>query len=93
MAEQSKIIKITSYGEVALLLQEAAIEPVILERNGERYCLSKIVGEDIWVGYDPEKVRAAVRKTSGSWQDIDAEELIADIYRAREDGSRPASRP
>ncbi len=29
----------------------------------------------------------------GSWSDIDADKAIADIYRWREEGSRPATRP
>ena len=29
----------------------------------------------------------------GSWSDLDADELIATIYRWRKEGSRPASRP
>ncbi len=29
----------------------------------------------------------------GSWSDLDADELIANIYRWRKEGSRPATRP
>ena len=29
----------------------------------------------------------------GSWSDIDADKAIADIYKWREEGSRPANRP
>jgi hypothetical protein len=36
-----------------------------------------------------KKIKAAF----GSWSDIDADELIANIYRWREEGSRPATRP
>ncbi len=36
-----------------------------------------------------EKIRA----TFGSWSDLDAYELIANIHRWREEGSRPATRP
>ena len=36
-----------------------------------------------------EKIKAAF----GSWSDLDAEELIANIHRWREGGSRPATRP
>ena len=35
----------------------------------------------------------ALAETAGSWADIDTEALIADIYRAREEGSRPVDRP
>jgi hypothetical protein len=30
---------------------------------------------------------------TGSWHDLDADALIAHVYRARKEGSRPASRP
>ena len=35
----------------------------------------------------------AIRATFGSWSDLDADELIANIHRWREEGSRPATRP
>jgi hypothetical protein len=34
-----------------------------------------------------------IQTTFGSWSDVDAEELIANIYRWREEGSRRATRP
>lgn len=49
--------------------------------------------ENIWAKYDPEKVKEAAAKAAGTWADIDTDELIADIFRAREEGSRPESRP
>jgi hypothetical protein len=36
-----------------------------------------------------EKIKA----TFGSWRDLDPDEVIADIHRWREEGSRPATRP
>ena len=35
----------------------------------------------------------AIRATFGSWSDLDADELIDNIHRWREEGSRPATRP
>jgi hypothetical protein len=34
-----------------------------------------------------------IKSAFGSWSDLDADELIANIYRWREEGSRPATRP
>ncbi|MCC7352109.1 MAG: helix-turn-helix domain-containing protein [Anaerolineae bacterium] len=48
---------------------------------------------DNWADYDPEKVREAITETAGSWADLDTDALIANLYRAREEGSRPATRP
>lgn len=49
--------------------------------------------EDIWAGYDPKKAVEAFRESAGGLKGIDAEAWVAEIYRAREEGSRPASRP
>lgn len=46
--------------------------------------------EDIWAGYDAEKVRAALRERTGILTEHEANELVAKIYRWREEGSRPA---
>ena len=34
-----------------------------------------------------------IRETFGSWNDVDADAMISNIYRAREEGSRPPTRP
>ncbi|MCL4459661.1 MAG: hypothetical protein M1136_01915 [Chloroflexi bacterium] len=94
MARELKKIHVTPGSELARLLEQAALAPLILEKDGERYRLNREEEkEDIWAGYDPEKVRKALAQTAGSWADIDTDALIADIYRAREEGSRPANRP
>ncbi len=68
-----------------------------LERAGSAY--RKIVGvyrldriekelEDVWAGYDPAKVRAAIDNHARIWADRDANAMIAELYRAREAGCR-----
>ena len=79
--------------DLARFLEEAGESPVLLEKNGKVYRLVVEPDHELWADYDPEKVRAAIRKTAGSWKDIDADKFIADLYRAREEGSRPANRP
>lgn len=74
------------------MLDEAATRPLVLEKDGVRYHLHR-EDEDIWAGYDPEKAREAIAATAGSWADLDTDTMIADLYRAREEGSRPADRP
>lgn len=34
-----------------------------------------------------------IAATFGSWNDVDADAMIADIYRWRNEGSQPATRP
>ncbi len=43
--------------------------------------------------YDPVAALAGIREAGGSWHDLDAEALKADLYRAREEGTRPLDRP
>jgi len=91
MAHEPDTIHIADNSELARLLEHVDTTPVRLEKNGVVY---RVVREhDAWSGYDPAKVRAAVRAAAGSWADLDTDAMIADLYRAREEGSRPADRP
>ncbi|MGH2585782.1 MAG: hypothetical protein ACRDJE_12785 [Dehalococcoidia bacterium] len=93
MVGETKTVKVTPGSEVDRLLDEVDGTSLILERDGVRYRLTREPDEDIWEGYDPEAVRKALAETAGSWADLDTDKLIADIYRWREEGSRPADRP
>ncbi|HET7037201.1 MAG TPA: hypothetical protein VFI42_16060 [Thermomicrobiaceae bacterium] len=78
------------------MLAEADQAPIELERDGERYRLSRIktvVAEDIWAGYDPEAALAGMRAAAGSWSNVDVDALKDQIYRARDEGSRPLDCP
>jgi hypothetical protein len=75
-------------------------EPLGFREEAELIVTAEEVGarrddalEDIWAGYDPNAVEEAIRETAGSWSDVDPDALVAAIYRAREEGSRPPSRP
>jgi hypothetical protein len=48
---------------------------------------------DIWAGYDPQKVVEAIERSAGTWSDLDTDAMLERIYRARQEGSRPADRP
>jgi hypothetical protein len=83
-------IEVVPGSELDCQLAEADGTAVVLVRNGRRFrVVAEDSTEDIWAGYDPERVRQALDETAGSWADIDADALIADIYRWREEGSRP----
>ncbi len=71
------------------LLDAASSTSVELERNGVRYRVSVAqIDGDIWQGYDPDALRAAIKQTAGSWRDFDGEALKKRLYRAREEGTR-----
>ena len=92
MAREMKKIKLAPRSELARALKAAGHRSVLLETHGELYRIERIEKEpeDIWEGYDPEKVQEALDKYAGSWKDIDAEAFKTFIYRAREEGTRPA---
>ncbi|HLZ71802.1 MAG TPA: AbrB/MazE/SpoVT family DNA-binding domain-containing protein [Dehalococcoidia bacterium] len=65
-------------------------------RAGRTRKVHEIAGErdgGLDAGYDSEAARAAIVKFSGSWSDLDPDKIIAEIYRRRQVGSRPAGRP
>jgi hypothetical protein len=91
MATTDKTIRVTEETDVRDLLEDAAEGPVILEHDGARFRLSR--DEDISDEPDPERVRATLAATVGSWADIDVDQMVHDIYEARAAGSRPFDRP
>lgn len=60
-----KAIRVSNDTEVGALLDDARSGPLIIERGKERYRL-ELAKQDIWTGYDPERVRAAIAATAGS---------------------------
>jgi hypothetical protein len=86
-------IRLDPDSELARALDEAGDAPVLLEKDGKLYRLVEQAEENGWTDYDPEKAREALRKVAGIWADRDIDKLIADLYRAREEGSRPITRP
>jgi hypothetical protein len=91
MTTTPKMIRVTEETALTAVLDDAAREPIFLERDGERFRLSR--DEDIAYEPDPEKVRATLAVTLGSWADLDVDEMIREIYAAREAGTRPLDRP
>jgi hypothetical protein len=93
--EPPKKIKITKDSELGKLIDEARYHPVLVEKDGAVYSISPHSSDpdDLWAGYDPANVKKAIAATAGSWKDLDTDKLIADIYHARKEGSRPATRP
>ena len=96
MAREARKIRATSELAVALRDAERDGATVQLEANGATYALvpdaAGSAGE-AHSRYDPEKLRAALRKYAGTISPEEADRMIAAIYRAREEGSRPADRP
>ena len=101
MAVEPKTIDVAPEGELARLLDEAGAAPLVLVMQGVRYRVHVTRDEptsgspdtDPWVGYDPRRLLEGVRSAAGSISEEEAELWIADIYRWRDEGSRPPDRP
>lgn len=95
MVANARSIDIPAESETATRLHEADDAPVVFVVGGARYRVvreeSNLAKDDIWAGYDPEKAIEGMRAAAGSWKDIDAEALKADVRRWREEGSREPS--
>jgi len=93
MSTEPKRIRVNANTKLEPILEEAKKSPILLEKDGITYRLNAEEVDDIWGGYDPEKVRAALASTAGSWADMDTDTILSNLYRARMEGSRPISRP
>jgi hypothetical protein len=49
--------------------------------------------EDPWATYDPAKLRAGLKKVAGLLSPEEGDHIIETIYRGREEGTRPITRP
>jgi hypothetical protein len=97
MAEHAKYIEIGDLPEILRLAEEVhrAGEARILRRGGEELAMVVPLSTTSTVHFKEPTAAdvAAFRAAAGSWADIDTDALIETIYRAREDGTRPADRP
>lgn len=89
--EPLTVIKIEPESELAQLLDKAAAGALVLESKGVRYTVNR--EEDIWTGYDPDRLRKALHEAAGMITPEEGEELKRLIYEGREKGTRPIDRP
>jgi hypothetical protein len=92
MAKERLTITIDPDSELGRALDENDGELVVLLRTGTRFRVTRDP-DDPWATYDPEKVRAALRKFAGMLAPEEGERITEAIYRGREEGTRPLERP
>jgi hypothetical protein len=95
MAKELKRVALGPETDLARLVEEVHADrvPRVIEREGE--ALAVLVAPDDYradAAARAQRTRAFL-SFAGAWSDLDADELIASIHRAREEGSRPADRP
>lgn len=96
MAIQHKLIHITDETDLQSVLQQAAREPVVLEKGGLRYILSRTETEDTDTRRDsthaPEAVRRALERSAGAFAGMDTARFKRELRDQREQDTsgRPA---
>lgn len=95
MVTTPRTVQVEPGSELGEALAKFDERPVMLEHDGVRYRLNRVEGdaEDVFSTYDPERFRRVLAETAGVLRDVDAEQWIQNIYRWREDGTRPPDRP
>ena len=92
MVSEPLTITVDPESELGRALGNSDDSPIILVRNGARFRVTRDP-DDPWANYDPEKVRAALRKFAGMLTPEEGERIKEGIYRGREEGTRPLNRP
>lgn len=88
MAIEPRRIHVEPDTEIGRLLDEARRRPLLLEKDGVLYCISEASDEDVRADYDPERTLRALERSAGALKGVDRDELLEDIYAAREQDSR-----
>lgn len=91
MAREPLTITIDPDSELGRALDETD-EPVVLLRGGVRFRVTRDQ-DDPWANYDPEQVLEGLREIAGALSPAEGERMKELIYRGREEGTRPITRP
>jgi hypothetical protein len=92
MAPEAKTIKVTEDVGLSDVFDVAKNTPVRLEKDGVIYRLVR-EDEDIWAAYDPDRVLAGINAAAGAITPEEADRWKEAVYRGREEGTRPITRP
>jgi hypothetical protein len=92
MSKEPLTITIDPDSELGRALDERGDEPVVLVRGTSRFRVTRDP-DDPWAHYDPAKLRASLQKVADLFTPEDGDRIIATIYRGREEGTWPLSRP
>ncbi len=90
--ETEVIVELAPDSDLAKALAAAGTTPVVVVTNGHRYLVRREPG-NLESDNAREEFRAALRAAAGVFTPEEAEQLKRNIYRWREEGSRPIDRP
>jgi hypothetical protein len=91
MGTETKTIVVEPDSEIGRLLKQADEQPLLVQKNGVRYRVSREV-DDPFANYDPERALEALRKSAGALKGVDIEKLKAELreQRGQDSVGRPA---
>ena len=92
MVKEPLTIHLDPDSELARALADTDAEPVFLDSGGVRWRVIR-AGDDLWAGYDPDAVLVGLQAAAGTLSREEGERIKELIYRGREEGTRPLSRP
>jgi hypothetical protein len=92
MTHPAITITIAPDSELARALDAGDAEPVVVLHGGNRFRVIR-ESDDPWATYDPAKLRAGLKKVAGLLSPEEGDRIIESIYRGREEGTRPLTRP
>jgi hypothetical protein len=92
MAKAPLTITIDPNSELGRALDDAEGEPVFLLRGAARFRVIR-EADDPWATYDPARLRAGLERVAGLLSPEEGDRIIEEIYRGREEGTRPITRP
>lgn len=92
MTTPARTITISADSELARALDSAEAEPVVVLYGGNRFRIVR-ENDDPWANYNPAKLRAGLKKVAGLLSPEEGERIVESIYRGREEGTRPLTRP
>lgn len=88
MTKPTQAIAVDPTSDLGRALADSDEIAVVLVQGETRY---RVVPEqaDPWADYDPERLRASLRRVAGLFTAEEGDRIIASIYRARDEGTRP----
>lgn len=79
--EHLKVIKVSADSNIDEILAGVTSVPVLLDRDGVFYRLSREVNENGWPVVTPEAHQCILDETLGSWAHLDTDKITENICR------------
>lgn len=92
LPQEPLTIMVDPDSELGRALDDLSAAPVVLLRGSTRFRVIRDPG-DPWSDYDPDAVREGLREIAGTLSPEEGERIKELIYRGREEGTRPITRP